>query len=85
VILDAERPKPRLQLWPQVGEPCRCADDVESYQFVPIGYLSLVAEQQLEQGAAVFSARDCYCYPVCLADEVELADGTSDLFEEVVG
>jgi hypothetical protein len=39
----------------------------------------------LEQGAAVFPARDCYCYPVRLADEIELADGTSDLFEEVVG
>jgi hypothetical protein len=58
---------------------------VESHQVVPIGYLSLVAEQQLEQGAAVFPARDCYCYPVRLADEIELADGTSDLFEEVVG
>jgi hypothetical protein len=85
VILDAECPKPRFQLGLQVGEPCRCADDVEGYQFVPIGYLSLVVEQQLEQGAAVFSTRDCYCYPVRLTDEVELTDGTSDLFEEVVG
>jgi hypothetical protein len=44
-----------------------------------------MAEQQLEQGAAVFTARDRYCHPVRIADEVELADCTSDLFEEVVG
>ncbi len=85
VIRNAKLPKPRLQFWPPVRETGRDANDVKGQQIILVRNLALIAEQQFEQGPAVFPARDRHRYSVFGGQQIKLLTGPGNRFQQERG